>query len=464
MSVASLLDGVWGQALAVAEWLGIQSAGGVGVLVAVLAGVLAVRRARNRRAGRAVAARLHWAAHDLKERLRRRLAEPPAPFAGPGIPAPTLGASEAFEADIEAAAKTVLMEAGGQRAKAKHLLRRRLNGQGSNGGLNGSEAAYWRQLGALSLIDSTQDALAAYSRAADLAPDDPQAQMLLGVLCLRTGRLEAAEAAFRRQMQLAGGESGEVVRYRACTMLGDVLAAKGEQDEALAAYETAQREAAALAEKEPGNPACQRDLSVTCDRIGDILMAKGQIDLALETYGRSLGIAEALARRDPANAGWQRDLSVAHDRIGDALERKGDLDGALAAYRRGLALAETLARRHPEHLEWRWDVSVSLDSIGDILFAKGKAADALAAYRQGLEIAEAVAGKDPTRTGWQRDLAVSLHKIGQLEALGGNDAEARELLERGRAIIARLDRIASFRAQWRADLTRFDAAISSLGG
>lgn len=462
MNVAGLVDGIWGHALALAGWLGAQSAATLGVVAVALAGLLGgtIHRARRRRAVRAKAARLQWAVHDLKEQMRRRLAEPRAPFAGAA--APTVGAGEAFEADIEAAARTVLVEAGGQRARAKHLLRKRLNGHGE--GADDNAPACWRQLGALSLLDNTQDALAAYSRAADLAPDDPEAQMLLGVLCLRTGRLEAAEAAFRRQMDLAEGKEGrEAAHYRAGLMLGDVLAAKGEPDEALLAYEAAQREAAALAEKEPENPARQRDVSVACDRIADILTDKGQLDLALESLSRSLEIAQALAAGDPANPGWQRDLSVAHDRIGDLLERKGDLDGALAAYRRGLALAETLARREPQRLEWSWDVSVSCDSIGDVLLAKGKAGEALEAYRQGLQIAEAVAENDPARTGWQRDLAVTLHKIGSLEALNGNEAAARECLERGRAIIAKLDRIASFRAQWRADLAKFDAALSTLG-
>ena len=58
---------------------------------------------------------------------------------------------------------------------------------------------------------------------------------------------------------------------------------------------------------------------------------------------------------------------------------------------------------------------------------------------------------------------MTYHKLGTLEAIEGNPAEAREYLERGRAIIARLNGIAAQQAQWRADLARFDQALSSLG-
>lgn len=433
------------------------AAGALAVTAAILL-FLAISL-RRRKTVRARAARLEWRVHDLKELLRARLAEPREPFAGPAAAAPTLGACAAFEADIEKAARTVLKEAGGHRATAKHLLRQKIGGNG----LNGSEAAYWRQLGALSLLDSTRDAIRAYARAADLAPDDPQAQMLAGVLYLRDGRIEAAEAAFRRQMELAGtGDDGAAARCRAGTMLGDALAAKGETDAALAAYETARGEAEALAEKDPADTSRQRELSLTHDRIGDIYLAGERAELALESYQRSLAIAKAVAARDRANPGYQRDLSVSHERVGEALERKGDLDGALASYRVGLGIAKALARRDRDRPEWQWDLSVSLDRIGDVLLAKGKVGEALISYRQGLEMAENAAEHAPGRTTWQRDLAATYHKVGSLEASGGNDTEAAELLERGRAIIARLDRIAAHREQWRSDLRKFDQALQTL--
>jgi tetratricopeptide (TPR) repeat protein len=469
MDAARLLDGILAYAPAAGRWPGLLDTPTLAVVaLVVLAGAAAALYAMRRRGGgrgRRKAARLEGGVGLLKERLRLRLAEPPELFAD-AVAGPTVGACEAFEADIEEAAKTVLPEAGWKRATARQLLRKRLNGHGVHpgNGLNGSEAACWRQLGALSFLDGTQDALRAYARAAELAPDDPELQMLVGVLYLRSGRLEAAENAFRRQMRLAEGkDGGEAIRYRAGTMLGDVLLAKGAREDALEAYEAARREVLALAEREPHSRRWQRGASVAHDRIGDLLMANGQSDLALQSYRRSLDIAEALAGCEPEDPGWQHDLSVACDRVGEALEAKGEFDGALESYRRGLALAERLMRREPERPDRRWDVSVSLDRIADVLVATGKTEAALAAYRRGLEIAEAVAGLEPRPTAWLRDLAVSFHKIGILEAQCGRDGEARELLEKGRAIIARLARIADYHAQWRADLSKFDAALRNLG-
>jgi tetratricopeptide (TPR) repeat protein len=447
---------------AMPSWLGMPPAGWLAVIVvaAVLAIALVVRR--RRRAAAVRSRRVRGETDVLKEELRLRLSEPAILFADGISGAPTMGASEAFEGDIEVAARTVLQEAGGHRAKAKELLRQRTNGNGAaNGKLNGSEASYWRQLGALSLLDNTHDALAAYVRAADLAPRDAEAQMLAGVLYLRTGNLAAAEGAFRRQIEVGGGNGASFARYRGHTMLGDVYATREEHDAAMAAYTEAQREVKALLERDPDNAGFKRDLSVTYDRIGDMHVENGRLDAALENYRQSLEIAEALAKRDAQNPVWQHDLSVSHDRIGEILDKKGDRDEALASFRRGLAIAKALTLRDVDNVQWQWDLSVSHDRIGDILIAQGKLEEALQSYRRSMEIAEALARRDPAHAGWQRDLAISYHKIGSIEAIQ-SPGEARELLEKGRAIIARLAGIAAHQAQWRSDLTKFDEVLRTL--
>src|SRR5262245_45398654 len=175
-------------------WLG-------GLGAAALAVLILLRRSRRVAALRLQ--RIRGEMEALKQELRLRLSEPMALLAhGTGV-APTMGASEAFQSDIEAAARTVLQEAGWRRAKAMELLRQRVrSAEDGNGKLNGSEVGYWRQLGALSLLDSPPDALTAYAKAAHLAPSDAETQMLAGVLYLRTGKLAEAEVAFRRQIEL----------------------------------------------------------------------------------------------------------------------------------------------------------------------------------------------------------------------------------------------------------------------
>jgi tetratricopeptide (TPR) repeat protein len=434
-------------------------------LALVLAAGTTLRHRRKRRAAQTEAASIRDEAARLKDLLRRRLSEPASLFANGINTAPTMGACEAFEGDIEAVARTVLVEAGGHCARARQLLRQRMNGGTDKARLNGSEVNSWRQLGALSLLDGIADASAAYARAADLAPENAEAQMLAGVLHLRAGNLASAEAAFRRQIELGNQGNGStdagLARYRGHTMLGDVLAAREDPDAAIAAYTNAQSEVKALLERDADNVAIERDLSVTYDRIGDAHAAKGEVDAALENYRRSLEIAQQLARRDPESAVWQHDLSVSFDRIGDLLDRKGDSAGALESFRKSLAIAGALSQRDPDNVQWQWDLSASHDRVGDALIAQGRLEEALDSYRRGLTVAKALTARDAGHPGWQRDLAVSYHKIGSLEAIR-NPAEARELLEKGRAIIDRLAQIAAHRAQWRSDLSRFDDVLRSL--
>jgi tetratricopeptide (TPR) repeat protein len=467
MLLSWLQQSFGGQASALALLLRWEAAVGLTICGLVALGANALW-ARSRRA-KALLSRLLGETQALKEQLRFRLSEPHSLFYDAAGAGPILGVSEAFERDIEAAARTVLIEAGGHRAKGKELLRGRLNGQGNGAadhaaGLNGSGVACWRQLGALSLLDDTSDAIAAYAMAADLAPDDAQAQMLAGVLHLRSGSLAAAEAAFRRQIDASGTEQARVWRCRGYTMLGDVHAARDENAAAMAAYAEAQREARAMVNLAPEQSGLRRDLSVTFDRIGDILASHGQLDEALANYRQALAIVEALAVGEPGNAVWLRDQSVSHDRIGDVLDRKGDFDAALESFQRGLQFALLLASRDPRNTQWQWDLSVSHDRIGDMHMAKGRTETALKSYRRALAIAEALVRSDPSNIGWCRDLAVSYHRVGSLEAVHHNPTEARDLLQKGRSIIARLERIASYHRQWRADLAKFDRALRALPG
>jgi hypothetical protein len=78
--------------------------------------------------------------------------------------------------------------------------------------------------------------------------------MLLGVLSLRAGNSMRPEAAFRRQIGSAKARGRDCAASR-LTMLGDVHAARAALDDALAAYQEAQREVLALLEGDAENVA-----------------------------------------------------------------------------------------------------------------------------------------------------------------------------------------------------------------
>lgn len=441
-------------------------AAAVGAVLVLAGGAAFVRRVRDRRRRRAqvAAAKLDDQTRQLRIELRQRLWEAPKLLDDHLNGAPTMGAQEAFENDIAAAAASVLREAGGEVRKAREILRRRLvaNEGGGKGRLNGSDVQHWRQLGALALVDGSRDALAAYERAAELAPQCPEVQMLVGVLNLRQGHLEAAQRAFERQVALASEHDAAVVGYRGRIMLGDVHAARHAHGEALSAYRRAQDEIEAMLCAAPDNQQ-RRDLSVTLDRIGDIFLAQGSSEDALDSYRQALALAEDLAASGDGNPAFRHDLSVSYERIGDLLDKKGDLAGAHRHFSKSLQIAQALAQSDPQNRIWAWDLSASYERLADVLHSQGKPEQALATYRRGLAIAERmVSTGSVAEAGYQRDLAVSYHKIGTLEALLGNMEEARDLLEKGRAIIAQLDRIAAHRSQWRSDLAKFDAALKAV--
>ena len=134
-------------------------------------------------------------------------------------------------------------------------------------------------------------------------------------------------------------------------------------------------------------------------------------------------------------------------------------DGALESFAQGLAIAKALARRDPDNLQWQWDLSTELRPHRRRADRGGKLEEALAAI--------GAASPSPRAAGATRHVGLAARSRRQLpqdrlaRGAPATPSEARELLEKGRAIIARLDRIAAHQAQWRSDLSRFDAGADA---
>lgn len=233
--------------------------------------------------------------------------------------------------------------ARGDRTRAEALFAEIGARRAAEGAAANREAAEpFRHLGALAFLDDTAGSLAAYRRAAELDPSDVWTWIFIARLEQRAGDLAAAEEAARRAMEAAERARSDRDRMAALNTLGDILVARGERIAALAAYRAGLAIAEALAKKDPGNAAWQRDLSLSHDRIGDVLLAQGDRAGALAAYRAGLAIAEALAAKDPGNTLWQRDLIVSNVKLAQMAEQAGNRAEARRRYAEALRIATAL--------------------------------------------------------------------------------------------------------------------------
>ena len=265
-----------------------------------------------------------------------------------------MGARQAFEGDIDAAG--ALRAAGGGRAT-------RAGPRGCCGGMVEATLAqwqasmavrrcYWRQLGALSLIDSTRDGLAADHERQTSPRMMRRRRCCWAVSSLRAAR-SMAEAAFRRQIRLSSG-SGRWRRplsrphhARPC-----VSQRAGQSRRLSTPIERRSARCWRCSMAMPRTPHCSATSPYPRpDRRRAACQGRPP---------RRRWTACAAACRSPspwpsairAIAGWQHDLSVSLDRVGEALSRVGDLEAAHHCYLRGLAIAERLVGRPAGRLEW----------------------------------------------------------------------------------------------------------------
>jgi tetratricopeptide (TPR) repeat protein len=144
----------------------------------------------------------------------------------------------------------------------------------------------WKALGVAQRMQN-KDALDAMKKAAELLPDDPEAQSNLGAAWRRLGELESAAACFQRALELRP-DIAEVWNN-----LGNVHRDLGNLDEALSAYRRA-------LELKP-------NFSLAHNGLGNAFQGLGALDDAAANYERSLALdpnnAEALT-----NLGFTRRL------------------------------------------------------------------------------------------------------------------------------------------------------------
>ncbi len=252
----------------------------------------------------------------------------------------------------------------------------------------------WKLLGA-SLQVQGKDGLQALQKAAELLPDDAEAQTNLGVALMARGDVDGAMASFQRGLAV---DPDCVLALRS---LGAILNGHGRPAEAA----TSLRRALQI------NP----DDADTHSYLGNVLTDLGKLDEAVASYRRALEI--------------RPDFVEAHSNLGVALHSLGQFDEAVASYRRaleinpefagahtnlgvsllGLGLRDEAVTSHRRAVEINPDIGRAHFNLGIALQACGQFEEALASFDRALQI-------DPDDAAAHLSRGDVLNEFGQVES------------------------------------------------
>ena len=263
----------------------------------------------------------------------------------------------------------------------------------------------WKLLG-VTLLSQGKDALFAMQQAAQLLPDDAEAQYNLGNVQNALGRIDDAVACYRRAVKI---NPNDILIY---FTLAKVLKNAKRLDEAAAIYRQVLQ--------------IKPDVMAAHYNLGNLFYDMNRLDEAEICYQRAsdiepndaeihnnLGLViKKLGRPDEAAACYLRALQInpiyaeAHSNLGLSLHDQGHLVGAEASYRRALQIKPDIAEAHSnlgntikelgrfdeaevcnrEALRINPNFAEAHLNLGNTLKEKGKLDEAEACYRRALQL------------------------------------------------------------------------------
>ncbi len=269
-------------------------------------------------------------------------------------------------------------------------------------------ARTYREIGALAFYSNTDEALDAWQRVTELAPDDADAHNRLGLLYARTGDLPRAQTAYQRVMALGNQTADKEWLAIAAGNLGILEQTRGNLDAAEEWYKKGLAIEEELGRKE--------GIAQDYGNLGLLEQTLGNLDAAQDWYKKSLAIDEELDRKEG--------MAAAYGNLGLLEQTRGNLDAAEEWYRKGLAIDEELARKE--------GMAAKYGNLGNLEQTRGNLDSAEDWYKKSLEITEA--------EGMKEAVARVYGNLGILEEMRGNLDAAEDWYKKSLAIEEELGR------------------------
>jgi serine/threonine-protein kinase len=247
---------------------------------------------------------------------------------------------------------------------------------------------------------------------------------------------------------------------------GLIRARLGRMETAEAAYRRALTELATLVDENPANSEFRRSLASTFNALGGHCDVTGRHAEAEAAYQQALTLWDRLVRQHPAVAEYRLDQAITYHNLGNLHYRAGRSAETKRAYQRAVEIKEALVRENLRVEKYRLSLASSLQGLGNVYDDAHQAADAERLYRREVALLEELSRDDPGVDKYRSQLADAYHDLAILWSWNGHPDEALRHFGRALEIIERLAQAhpavvdyREFLALYCTDLGRFQYEI-----
>jgi tetratricopeptide (TPR) repeat protein len=209
--------------------------------------------------------------------------------------------------------------------------------------------------------------------------------------------------------------------------LGEIARARGQTDQAVAAYSEYKRLADRLVALEPDNLRWRMEGLYGVEDVGISLYNKRRFGEAAQQFSAALQPMENLAAIDPGNLTYRKELATVLAWLADAQRARGYLDQAIALRERQISLLDQAVAAGVRDVDLRSRLIPAHQGLGILLAWRGQSDRAVTELREAVAGAEGLIPVEPANAQW-KSLATGarLDLARTLLSLGRRDDAARE--------------------------------------
>ena len=240
------------------------------------------------------------------------------------------------------------------------------------------------------------------------------------------GRLDILGAVGDEAMDFYGGlEGGDLTdsvlatRTQVLRQIGEVRVARGELENARAAFAQSLELAGELAGRNPEQLDLLFDLGQAHFWIAYVDYASGALDAAEENFTAYDEIARHLVAASPGTLDYELEVVYAKSNLGTLAMSRDDLDAAARHFEDAVTMNRQILERRPDDTALLHDLAEGLSWLGAVAHEGAEPLDAIEWYRETLALRHRLVEADPDKNfdehlcSTQQLLAVELYLVGE---------------------------------------------------